>query len=349
MKPALVKFKEISHSQIKWDRVNLSSVSVFQLPPWIDYYIKSKIPFRVVSISLEDREIGHITLCTRKFMLINHLGSPLPGTATGFGGIVFYEEPDFERRTSDISIYEVYDRLIQYLAPLSSYVIISDLNLESNINGHNWTSQARISVKNHYFLDLNRNWDEIFRSFKDKSCRYEYRKGLKNGLSVSFTDNIADFITYHYEQILNVYRRKGLVPTFSRKRILNIVEALYPGNILLGTCFNEKNEPVASCIIIYNEYCSFLTTSACLDSWLGKGANELLMVECIREVKARGASRLEFGGGMTYKEKYGPVTQDVPVIEYSTSYNIDYQTIGKIYKKVRKFPVVQLILQRFKR
>jgi hypothetical protein len=344
----LVSFREISCEEISWNRVNFASVTVFQLPFWLEYYKKSGIEYCVISIRLQEKEIGHIVLCSRKFMLLTHLGAPLPGTATGFGGIVFYEEPDPGKTISGIPVSEVYGSLTRYLSRRSGYINISDLKLVGDTNFELCQKGVSVTFRKHYFLDLQREWDEIFRSFKDKSCRYEYRKGLKNGFSVSFNPDVRSFAEYHYDHILNVYNRKGLVPTFSKKRLLNIIEALMPDHVLLGTCLNQNKEPIASCIVIFNEYCSFLTTSACMDNWLGKGANELLMVECIREVKEKGATRMEFGGGMNYKEKYGTILEDVPVIEYNAPYNLDYHTIGKIYKKIRKFPIVQLFLRRYK-
>ncbi len=338
-------FLQTDLDKIRWEEVNYSTVSVFQTSGWVNYLGKAGIKVRVEVILLEEEEIGFILFSERRLGFLKHLGSPLPGTGTGFGGIVLYETATSGYAGPTFSISEIYLSLMRYASKRASYFSITDLNLAGENLDTEWPDSIKITSKQHYFLDLSREWDEIYRSFKDKSCRYEYRKGLKNGLSVSFGLDISSFITHHFKHISNVYNRKGLVPTFSRNRLQYIAESLYPDNVLLGVCLNENKEPVASCIIVFNEYCAFLTTAACLDLWLGKGANEFLMVQCIQEVRNRGAKKMEFGGGMKYKEKYGTVPLHIPTIEYSASYNPDYEVLKSAFRKIRKRPLVKTLIR----
>jgi hypothetical protein len=337
----ILTLKQIQADNIRWKDVNYSTISVFQSLEWLKYLEKAGVKIRIESVSLKNEEIGFIIFSERKLLMLKHLGAPLPGTGTGFGGIVFYR--DYE---STFSIQQIYISLIRFASNNASFVSITDLRLENLTFDISLPALIKISFKQHYFLDLHRDWAEIFKSFKEKSCRYEYRKGIRNGLSVSFEVDIKSFIAYHYHHILNVYNRKGLIPSFSINRLHYIAESLYPNNVILGTCWNEKNEPIASSMIVFNENCAFLTTAACLDTWLGKGANELLMVQCIQEVKKRGAKKMEFGGGMKYKEKYGTNVMNISTVEYSASYNLDYTTIKKLFKKIRSKPIFKSLIRR---
>lgn len=338
-------FKPKLKSDIDWSRIDEKYLTVFQSKNWINYYERAGIQHFILAVYYDSIEIGYVLFSSRRLLLYKHIGSPLPGTGTGFGGLVTYRGADSIFDTYKLTKASIYNELLSYISTRASYGNLSDLNLRDHEPIQLESNQFKLKFKLHYFLDLTPAWEDIFKTFKDKSCRYEYRKGLKQGLSVRFNWKSDEFINFHYQHITNVYARKHLTPTFSKSRLKNMIDALSPEEYLLAACMNEQELPVASCIIIFNKNCGFLTTAACLDSWLGRGANELLMVEAIREVKNKGVSKLEFGGGMKYKEKYGTEAVQIPIFEYSSPFNINYSSLKKVYNSVRKNSIIRILLK----
>jgi hypothetical protein len=78
--------------------------------------------------------------------MLKHLGASLPGTGTGFGGIVFYR--DYE---STFSIQQIYISLIRFASNNASFVSITDLKLENLTFDISLPALVKISFKTTLF------------------------------------------------------------------------------------------------------------------------------------------------------------------------------------------------------
>jgi GNAT acetyltransferase-like protein len=155
-----------------------------------------------------------------------------------------------------------------------------------------------------YQTDLTQSEDEIFESM-ESACRRCIRKAEKSGVTIEEARDEA-FAEEYYEQLKDVFRKQGLVPTYGVDRVRALIRHLHPtGRLLLLRARGPDGSCIATGIYPGMNHVAQFWGNASFRSGQQWRPNEALHWYAMRHWRRRGARIFDWGGGGTYKEKYG--------------------------------------------
>ncbi len=162
-----------------------------------------------------------------------------------------------------------------------------------------------------YETDLTQSEDEIFGSMRS-ACRRCIRKAEKSGVQIEEGGD-EQFADQYYHQLEDVFLKQGLVPTYGVDRVRALIKWLYPtGNLLLLRARDPEGNCIATGIYPGMNKTAQFWGNASYRASQGFRPNEALHWHAMRYWKKRGAHVFDWGGGGTYKEKYGCARLEVP-------------------------------------
>jgi hypothetical protein len=162
-----------------------------------------------------------------------------------------------------------------------------------------------------YRTDLTKTEEEIFNGM-ESACRRNIRKAEKSGVTIEEAHDLA-FADEYYEQLQDVFAKQGLVPTYDLERVRSLIRNVEPtGRLLLVRARDPRGKCIATGIFPgYNKIAEFWGNASFRSSQILR-PNEYIHWYVMRYWKRRGAAIYDWGGGSTYKEKYGCVAHRVP-------------------------------------
>jgi len=151
--------------------------------------------------------------------------------------------------------------------------------------------------------------------------RRDVRRGIRNGIEVELVDPLAPgtFAEEYYAQVSEAFAKRGKVPTYPVGRVDALIRHLGPtGRLLLLRAHTATGEVAATGI-----FPGLAGSTA--EFWMGASVrahqhllpNEVLMWTALRAWRDRGAVRFNFGGGGSYKAKYGGMPHTMPWVRRS--------------------------------
>ncbi|MBX3283812.1 MAG: GNAT family N-acetyltransferase [Actinobacteria bacterium] len=164
-------------------------------------------------------------------------------------------------------------------------------------------------------LDLQRDDDALLAAMKPNGRR-DVRRALRNGIVVEEVDPTApgDFVAEYYAQVAAAFAKRGRTPTYPPERVAALLRHLGPtGHLLVLRARTPDGEPAATGIFPG-------LPGGTAEFWMGASVrahqhllpNEALMWSALRAWRDRGAARMNFGGGGSYKAKYGGEPHRLP-------------------------------------
>ena len=197
------------------------------------------------------------------------------------------------------------------------HVEVSDLRLSAG-GWRRWPLDR--TAYETYKSDLSRSEDELFKGM-DSACRRCIRKAEKGGVIVEEAHDLA-FADEYYEQLKDVFAKQGKVPTYPVERVRLLLKHLLPtGRLLAVRARNPEGRCIATGLYPGMNDTAFFWGNA---SWRNEQhwrPNEFLHWHALRYWKARGVKLFDWGGGGTYKEKYGVEPYVVPWF-YKSKYRV---------------------------
>jgi CelD/BcsL family acetyltransferase involved in cellulose biosynthesis len=148
------------------------------------------------------------------------------------------------------------------------------------------------------------------------ACRRAIRRGAKVGVAVDEVSGIACADEY-YEQLVEVFARQSLVPTYGVE-LHALISCLEPtGRLLLLRARAPDGPAIASAIFpAYNGTAYFWGGASTREHQIHR-PNEAIFWHAIRYWRDRGVTTLDLGGGGEYKRKYGPSELRLPLFRAS--------------------------------
>lgn len=241
------------------------------------------------------------------------IGAPLFATTTGPMCLVLHP-------TS--LVLQDYVRVMKELGSRSWVISVemlkSDLEFSSErIYGN---ENLQISKYTHYEIDLTASIDAIYANF-NTNVKRKLKKSEKNNLTVKIEEPNIEFADKYYLMLIDVFKRQGKKPTYPVKRVRDLLSTVeLSDNLLCLGVFTEDNVKIASGIYVYNEFKSFFWGGASYEDYMYLCPNEKMHFEAMKILKSQGVCAYEFGGGGSYKERYGPVKKEGMLIIYSKYY-----------------------------
>lgn len=281
--------------------------TVFQTDEWLDFLEETQDAQRVVALVRDGNTVvGRFTGLVVKKMGMRILGSPLPGWTTAYMG--FNLEPGVSRGEALAALnsfafkeigcvhYEVMDRNIS----------VEDAD----------TLGLRYRLFRGFEIDLTRPEDELFGAMQ-RTIRKQIRRAERSGVIIEEAQD-ASFADEYYAQLVEVFRRQGLRPTYGVDRVAALMRHLLPtGRLVLFRAREPEGYCAATKLTLGFEGKTY--------SWGGSSQrnldvphrNEAMTWHVVRYWKERGMAVLDMGGGGEYKGRYGGCEIGVPWIRRS--------------------------------
>jgi hypothetical protein len=306
----MLDVKRLQSHEVPWDALDaFPDRVVFQTREWLAFIAESQRATPVVAELREGNAVaGYFSgLVVRKFGL-PILGSSFPGWTTPYIG--FNANPHYSRARMVESLAQWAFRDLRCL-----HVEISDRGFS---DGDADSAHMNRSAYESYKSDLTRTEDELFGSM-DSACRRCIRKAEKSGVTVEEAHDLA-FADEYYEQLKDVFAKQGKVPTYGLDRVRILLKHMLPtGRLLAVRARNPEGKCIATGIYPGMNDIAFFWGNA---SWRAEQhwrPNEYLHWYALRYWKKRGVKLFDWGGGGTYKEKYGVQPHAVPWL-YKSKY-----------------------------
>lgn len=280
----------------------LSDRSIHQTAPWLSFVAATQGAEPVVaSLSDGGRTVGYFTgLIVRKYGL-KILGSPFAGWTTDYMG--FSLLPGYPRSAALAGLREFAFKTLG-----CAHVEIYDRHATEE-DARAGTYEYR--VVRSFEIDLRRDEDALFGSMIP-ACRTSVRKAVKSGVVVEEACDAA-FADDYYAQLLDVFAKQKLVPTYGVGRVRALIEHLLPtGNLLLLRARDKDGRCVATALFTAFKERMIYWGAASWRQHQHLRPNEAIVWHAMRHFKAKGVSFFDMGGGGEYKRRYGGYEIAVP-------------------------------------
>jgi hypothetical protein len=306
----MLHFRVLDTNEVPWPALDaFEDRVVFQTREWLQFIADTQKAAPLV-VEIRDGEgcVGYFSGLTFRKVGVRILGSSFPGWTTPYIG--FNLVPGYARGPLVRSFVRWAFQDLKCL-----HVEVSDAHfLQDEVSDFDRTTYET------YKSDLTRTEADLFNAM-DPACRRCIRKAQKSGVTVEEAHDL-EFADEYYAQLKDVFAKQGKVPTYSLDRVRLLLKHLLPTGRLLAI---RARSPEGKCIAtgLYpgmNDRAFFWGNA----SWRTEQhfrPNEYLHWYAIRHWQARGARLFDWGGGGTYKEKYGVEPYVVPWI-YKSKYRL---------------------------
>jgi Acetyltransferase (GNAT) domain len=299
----MFRFRALSPGEVPWRTLDrFDDRVVFQTQEWLNFIAESQGALPVVAeIRDNDTVAGYFSgLVVRKFG-VRILGSSFPGWTTPYIG--FNLAPGYSRsRLLDPLLQWAFRDLRCLHVEVSDRCFQPDDAMGSHIDRTAYET---------YKSDLTRSEDELFNRM-ESACRRCIRKAEKSRVTIEEAHDL-EFADEYYAQLKDVFAKQGKVPTYSVDRVRLLLKHMLPtGRLLAVRARNPDGKCIATSLYPGMKDTAFFWGNA---SWRLEQQwrpNEYLHWYALRYWKARGVKLFDWGGGGTYKEKYGVEPYVVP-------------------------------------
>ena len=277
--------------------------TIFQTRDWLTFVEHTQNAEPVIAVIEDrDRQVGRFTgLIVKKYGL-RILGSPFPGWTTSYMG--FNLDPSVSRSDALLALKDFAFRQLNCI-----HIEIMDRRIEKED-----FQKAGFIFKigtTGFEVDLSKDEDAIFNGMTP-SCQRCIRKATKTGVVVEEAVD-ASFVDDYYSQLIDVFAKQGLTPTYSRERVRSLIECLLPtGRLLLARAKDNQGTCIATGIFPAMNDTMFFWGGASWRLHQHLRPNEAVQWFAMRYWKARGIIKYDMCGGGEYKKKYGVREIEVP-------------------------------------
>jgi hypothetical protein len=295
--------------------------TVFQTQAWVHFVSESQKATPVLAELRDGGEVvGYFTGLTFTKFGVKVLGSSFPGWTTPYIGFNLVEGAS---RAAALKALEVaaWNTLKCLHMEVSDPYFAPEDGRDLGFTCDSYPS---------YRTDLTRSEEEIFNQM-DSACRRCVRKAEKSGVRVEEAHDLA-FADEYYKQLKDVFAKQGLVPTYTVDRVRSLIKHLLPtGRLLLVRARDPEGKCIATGIFPgFNRIAEFWGNASFRNSQILR-PNEYIQWYVMRYWKRRGIAIYDWGGGGTYKEKYGCKPHSVPWFTKSR-----YQLVSKLRDEAKK-------------
>jgi len=298
-----MRFQVLEPAEIRWDALDaLPDRTIFQTKPWLDFLADTQGARPIVAELRSGSAVaGYFTGCVMTRLGVRILGSSFRGWSTPYIG--FNLLPGANHR----EVLQALERL--------AFDDLKCMHLEISDRHLHPEDGAGLGFELEYYesyeTDLRETEEEIFKRM-DSACRRCVRKAEKSGVRIEESSD-PEFAAEYYQQLLDVFDKQKLAPSYGQERVDALIRHVFPsGNLLLLRARAPEGQCIGTGIYAgFNKVVQFWGNA----SWRAHQIlrpNEALHWYAMRYWKRRGAEVFDWGGGGTYKEKYGPTPSRAP-------------------------------------
>ncbi len=291
-----MNWKQLPLSSINWSHLDSFSDRTFsQTKKWLEFLQKiTRGEIIICSLNDETTVKGYFTGIRFKKFALPILGSPFPGWTTPYMG--FNLSPEIPRRNA----------LQSFESFAFSELGVQHLEINDRFLTREETEGLGYRYRSFfcYLTDLSPSEDMLFKKMKS-SCQRCIRKANKEGVFIEEAPK-EGFADIYYEQLIDVFKKQGLRPTYSKERVQAVIDHYYDsGNMLLLRAINKNKKIIATAIYTGINQFSYFWGNASLREYQNVRPNEALHWHALKYWKSRGMRWHDWGGEGEYKKKYG--------------------------------------------
>jgi hypothetical protein len=304
----MLRLERLDLAECDWERMDaLPDRVVFQTREWLEFVARTQRAEPVVAAVVRDGvAVGYFTgLIVRRFG-VRILGSPFQGWTTQWMGFNFAAPVDPRAAAQALTRFafgslgcvhlELRDRTLPY----------------EELTGLGFEPAPMLTFE----LDLSADEDELFARMSS-ACRRAIRKGRRVGVTVEEA-SAEGFADEYYAQLLDVFAKQGLRPTYGVDRVRELIRCVHPtGRLLLVRALGPEGDRIATGIFPAMNGTAYFWGGASWRSHQILRPNEAVFWFAMRYWKARGMTVMDMGGGGDYKRRYGPRELRVPALRKS--------------------------------
>jgi hypothetical protein len=320
----MIELRAVSWDEIQWaDLDRYADRTVFQTREWLAFIAETQNGNPVVAELRDGGAVaGYFSGVLIQKLGVRILGSPFPGWTTPYMG--------FNLLPKTIPRAQAVEGLCRWAFGTMGCLHLEVSDWQFSNEG---TSANRLQPEpsETYDSDLTQTEDELLSRMR-KSCRWSIRKAEKSGVTIEPATD-PGFADEHYAQLLDVFARQGLKPTYGVERVRALVRHLHPtGRLLLLRARNPEGRSIATGIYPgFNQWAHFWGTAS-LRAEQHWQPNEGLHWYAMRYWKRQGVRHFDWGGsaGRSFKEKFGGARVSIPWF-----YGSKYQALAVARKGAR--------------
>jgi hypothetical protein len=327
----MLTFERIDIGSFQWGEIinNYPHRTIYQTPAWLSFVARTQNAEPVIAALKDGRQtVGYFTgliVCKFGFRL---LGSPFPGWTTFYMGLCL--SPGISRRMAIEALvrFAFEDLRCIHLEIMDRNLTVNEL---SNLN-------FEYKIQQSFEIDLTKNEEKLFSNMA-KSCQRCIRKAEKNGIIIEEANDL-DFADDYYAQLVDVFSKQSLVPTYGVERVRTLINYIHPtGMILLLRARDPEGHCIATGIFPATNQTMYFWGGASWRKYQILRPNEAIQWYAMRYWKERGMQLYDMGGGGKYKKKYGGYEIFVPWFHKSKYHSIRHvrniaQRFVKIYQQL---------------
>lgn len=275
---------------------------LFQSRDWLEFLARTQSAEPVVAeLRRAGDLVGYFTGAIVRRFGVRILGSPFPGWTTPWMG--FNLTGDATRREATVALLAFARRTLRCV-----HVELKDRRLGvEDVEGLGLQCTRTVSFE----IDLARPEDEIFAGMSS-ACRRAIRKGAKSGVVVEEAEG-RDFADEYYAQLVDVFAKQSLRPTYDAERVRELISCVHPsGRLLLLRAVGPDGDRLATGIFPAMNGTAYFWGGASWRQHQILRPNEAIFWYAIRYWRDRGMTLLDMGGGGDYKRRYGPREVSIP-------------------------------------
>ncbi len=296
-------WRRLPLDEVDWARLDaFADRSIFQTQAWLRSVADTQRGEIIIAeLSDGQQPLGYFSGLRVRRWGVPILGSPFPGWTTGYMGFNLEPGVDRAKALAALEPFAFRDLSCAHLELLDEHLPrAAGLDLGFAVRPFA-TYRTDLTVPEEALLARMR-----------KTCRNRVRYARKAGVVIEEAGPDG-FAEEYYAQLLEVFDKQGLRPTYGVERVHSLIHHLHPtGHLLLLRARNPDGESVATGLYPGFNTFSFFWGNASRREHLSLSPNELLHWTALRHWKARGVTWHDWGGGGAYKEKYGPEPFTVP-------------------------------------
>jgi CelD/BcsL family acetyltransferase involved in cellulose biosynthesis len=305
----MISLKRIAFDNVNWKELTqLPDCTVFQTRAWLSFLKATQKQAEPVIIALEEagRTVGYFTgVLTRRFGL-RILGSPFPGWTTPYMGFCL---------GAGISRRHALNELVRYAFQELRCAHVELMDRQLNVD-----EIRDLGLKHRRYssleIDLTQSDGEILAKMSP-TCRRWIRKGERSGLIIEEANDSA-FVEEYYAQLLDVFAKQSLTPTYGVDRVQSLIDHLHPtGMLLLVRARDKDGRCIATGIFPAMNQSMYFWGGASWRTYQQWRPNEPIQWYAMQYWKKRGIQRYDMIGMRDYKKKYGGREIFVPWIRKS--------------------------------